>query len=270
MKIVIPMAGKGSRFLDVADQNPEYKKPKPLISVKGKPMVCWAIESLPFVELKNRKAGTDFKVYPKDLVFICRQDHQEDFNIANILKETFGTDITIILLDHITRGATETALKAKEYINQDEEIIISDSDHYFDGTPLYETILKKNEDVRGIIPVFRPPDNDIKWSYTLFDENFYAIDVNEKDPVLAGKGAFANIGAYYFSSGAEFVTEAEAMIAENDVYGPQGKQEFYLAPIYRRFLNKNKKIQVAVTPTVWGLGTPKDVESFENNFINLK
>lgn len=265
MKIVVPMAGKGSRFLDAASTSPEYKKPKPLILIKDKPMVVWAIESLPFVDLKDRPAQTKFIVKPGDLVFICRQDHQNEFKIANHLKKLFGEEIKIILLDQITKGALETVLKARNYINRDEDFIASDSDHFFDGKFLYQEILNKDKKTAGIIPVFQPPDQEVKWSYTLFDKIHRALAVGEKDPELVKKGAYANIGAYYFSSGKLFVKEAEEMISEGEMYGAPGKQEFYVAPLYQKMIKKGYKVKAAITPKVWGLGTPKDVEYFEKN-----
>lgn len=255
MKIVIPMAGRGSRFADVAHLNPEYKKPKPLINIKGKPMIVWAIESL-----------TKFKPSPNDLIFICRQDQEDEFKIAHSLKMLFGDQIKIIFIDQITRGAAETVLTAKEYINTDEDIIVSDSDHYFDGSFLYEKISKKDKETQGIIPVFRPPDKDPKWSFSLVEKGDVITAVGEKDKKLAEKGAYANIGGYYFTHGNIFVKEVEQAIAENDLTGDEGKKEFYVAPIYQRLINKGMKIVAAITPKVWGLGTPKDVEYFEKNF----
>src|SRR3989304_8164453 len=108
MKIIVPMAGKGSRFQAVSDQNPEYKKPKPLIMVKGKPMIEWAMESLPFLNLPKRLAQTDFKVETKDIVFISRQDQQEEYKIVDLLKQVFGEDIKVVLIPKVTRGAVET------------------------------------------------------------------------------------------------------------------------------------------------------------------
>lgn len=266
MKIVVPMAGRGSRFQKELDQNSEYKKPKPLINVKGKPMIEWAMESLPFLDLPKRPAQTEMKVSPKDLIFISLEQQQKDYGITSLLKNLFANAINVILIPEITRGAVETALKAKDFMN-DEEMIISDSDHYFDGTNFYESIMEKDKDVVGIIPVFEPPDrNDVKWSYTLFDENKTALAVGEKDPEMAAKGAYANIGAYYFSSGSLFRKEAEEMINSGDMYGPEGKREFFVAPLYQRLIKKGMKVKAAVLPQVWGLGTPKDVKYFEGNF----
>lgn len=119
----------------------------------------------------------------------------------------------------------------------------------------------------GIIPVWRPPDREPKWSYSLLKRD-NIIAVGEKDRVLMEMGALANIGGYYFSSGKMFIKEAEAMIKENDLYGDEGKKEFYVAPLYQRLIKKGHKIIAAITPKVWGLGTPKDVEYFKKNFKN--
>lgn len=251
------MAGKGSRFLAAADSNPEYKKPKPLINVSGKPMIVWAIESL-----------KGFKIDPSNLLFICLQEHENNFRICQSLKDLFGNNIKIILIDQITRGASETVLKAKEYINSDEDILISDSDHYFDGSFLHQKIINNDTQTQGIIPVFVPPDKDPKWSFSLVEKGDVIIAVGEKDKTLADQGALANIGGYYFSHGNIFVKEVEEAIAENDLTGNEGKKEFYVAPIYQRLIKKGMKIVAAITPTVWGLGTPQDVEYFESASID--
>ena len=255
MIVVVPMAGRGSRFLDAVHLNPDYASPKPLINIKGKPMVKWAIESL-----------SSFNVPTNKLVFICRRDHENEYQISSKLKQIFAPDIQVLFVDQITRGAAETVLLAKEFINADEDIIVSDSDHYFNGTHLLEAVQNKEEDVAGIIPAFQPPDKDPKWSFTLFDEFNIASAVGEKDAELAAKGAWANIGGYYFSNGKTFVEEAEKMIDAGDMYGAEGKKEFYLAPVYDRLIKRGLKVKVAKIPQVWGLGTPKDVEYFEKNF----
>lgn len=257
MIIVVPVAGRGSRFLEAVDLNPEYAKPKPLIFIRGKPMVKWAIESL---------TGFGFNILSSKMIFICRKEQEEEYQLSGKLKEIFGQDIKVLFQLTPLKGAVDTVLVAKKFINTDEDLIVSDSDHYFDGTSLNQAIRSKSEDVAGIIPVFQPPDKDPKWSFTLFDENGVAMAVGEKDAELAAKGAWANIGGYYFSKGKIFVEEAEDMINSGEMYGVEGKKEFYVAPIYDRMIKKGKKVVVAEIPRVWGLGTPKDVEYFLENF----
>lgn len=260
------MAGKGTRFLVEASNNPEYLKPKPLIDVMGKPMIQWALESLPFVDLPGRSARTKFKVDPSDLIFVALEDHQSKYGIDSSLRKIFGNDINVLLIPEVTRGALETAIKAKELINHDEDLIVSDSDHYFDGNELYNSIMSRESSDAGVIPVFKPNDNDPKWSYTLFGKDFYATRVDEKNKDLADAGAYANIGAYYFSSGKVFVNVAEGLIKEGSMSGPESKKEFYVAPIFDRMINIGMRVKVAISPQVWGLGTPKDLEYFLSNY----
>ena len=57
--IVLPMAGKGSRFSKLG-----YKDPKPLIEVSGKPMVVQSAKSLP---------------NSKDYIFVTLKEHLEKY-----------------------------------------------------------------------------------------------------------------------------------------------------------------------------------------------
>ena len=41
INIVIPMAGAGKKFLDAG-----FSFPKPLIDIKGKPMIQWVVENI--------------------------------------------------------------------------------------------------------------------------------------------------------------------------------------------------------------------------------
>ena len=55
MKVLIPMAGRGDRFVDKG-----YKDPKPLIKVNGKMIIEYILEMF---------GDTD------DITFICNDDH---------------------------------------------------------------------------------------------------------------------------------------------------------------------------------------------------
>src|ERR1035437_3568590 len=101
MKIIIPMAGLGTRFQKAEAKNPEYRKPKPFINVKGHPMIRWATASLPF------------PYNPKDLTFIILKHHDDQYGIAQKLREIYSSDINVIILNSVTRGAAETAYMAK-------------------------------------------------------------------------------------------------------------------------------------------------------------
>ena len=238
MNIVIPMAGRGSRFLQEVHKNPEYKKPKPIINIAGHTMVEWATSSLP--------------IKPEDrLIFIVRREHVEDNNIDEVLREIYGNKITVIIQDTPPEGAACTVLLAKELINNDQPLLITDSDHFLDGKTLFKDI-DSYEKVHGLIPVFYA--NNPKWSFSKTDGEGYVIETAEKVQISRN----ANIGAYYFSKGRDFVMAAEEMIEEND----RTNNEFYIAPVYNYMIRKGKLIRLSRPRFVHGLGTPKDVEKF--------
>jgi NDP-sugar pyrophosphorylase family protein len=261
------MAGLGTRFAKVADQNPEYKKPKPFISVKGYPMVRWATGSLPFVEHPGQNVSSPIKVAGKDIIFIILKEHDEAFGMQKQLRKIYSDEVNVIVLPALTRGAAETAYQAKPFLNPEEDVLFSDSDHYFDGSILERAILNQPKDNAGIIPVFTPPNDGIaRWSYSLLKTGTDdIIQVGEKDPELMNKGAPANIGAYYFTKAKYFLSEVEEVMEKNEVSGPSGKGEFYIAPLYQRLLNKGMKLKAALLPEVWGLGTPEDLTYFLAN-----
>lgn len=265
MKIVVPMAGLGSRFAKVADTNPEYRRPKPFIRVHGISMVRWATGSLPFIEHPGQSVTSALRVAPADLIFIILKEHDDAHQIERGLREIYSHAITVIKLPTLTRGASETAYQAKKFVPFDESLIITDSDHYFDGAPLASAIVASTgTDVAGIIPVFTPPaDNIPRWSYSLTEPSgTRIIRVGEKDRALMQRGAYANIGAYYFSRAGSFFEIFEQHERENKMFGEEGKKEFYVAPLYQELLDQGKHLEAAILPSVWGLGTPADLERF--------
>ena len=253
MKIVLPIAGRGSRFKKEAERNPEFAKPKPLISVRGYPMVRWATGSLPFVEHKGQKIDGDFVVCGNDIVFVALQEHEDQYGIVRQLKEIYGEDVCIVLIPEVTRGAAETVLYAKEFISPDEPLLISDSDHFFDGSALLKGILE-NPGIDGLIPVFQVPEGDVKWSFSRTGESGYVDLVAEKQPI----SRWANIGAYYFGRGSDFFEVALETIAK----GEYTNSEFYIAPLYNKLIDKGRKVKTVFPKYVYGLGTPTDLSYF--------
>jgi NDP-sugar pyrophosphorylase family protein len=269
MKIIIPMAGLGTRFSKAADLNPEYKKPKPLILVRGEPMVRWATGSLPFVAHVDKTIAKNHRVFPKDLIFIILREHDAEYKLEKQLREIYSPVVNVIILDHVTRGASETAYQAKSLVDDDEEIIISDSDHHFNGNYIDRIIRNRHPETAGIIPVhFARKDGIPKWSYSLVREGSNVIErVGEKDRTLMELGAHANIGAYYFSKAKHFFQAAKEVIARNELKNEPGKNEFYIAPLYQTLIEKGHRIEAAIMPReqVWNLGTPDDLEYFLTN-----
>ncbi len=265
MKLIIPMAGLGSRFHKVADMNPEYRKPKPFISVRGLPMVRWATGSLPFVEHPGQRVDSPLRVGMEDLIFLVLAEHDESYGLADGLRKIYSEAIRVVVLPALTRGASETAYQAKPWIDPEEEIVITDSDHFFDGRPFERAILSNRDaGTSGVIPTFVPPNDGIpRWSYSLMEEGVARITkVGEKDRALMEAGARANIGSYYFRHARDFFRTFEQVERENKLFGEEGKREFYVAPLYQELIEAGHMVHAAILPEVWGLGTPADLEYF--------
>jgi len=232
MNVLIPMAGAGKRFFDAG-----YIFPKPLIEIDNKPMIQWVIESL------NLKAN---------YIFIIQKEHQEKYNIKSVLK-ILQPNCKIIELDHLTEGAACTTLLAKEYINNDDPLIIANSDQYinWNSSKAFYDFNSKNLD--GAILTFEAIHP--KWSYAKCNNEGFVTEVAEKKVISRN----ATVGVYYWKHGSDYVKSAEEMIKKNI----RVNNEFYVCPVYNEFLKKNKKIKIHKVDKMWGLGTPEDL----NNFI---
>lgn len=240
MKVVMPIAGRGSRFINVG-----ITTPKPLIPVLGKPMVARAIDSIAFVPAAN-------------FIFIAQKAHHKNFGLGDKLKELLGTDIKIIFIDEVTEGAACTVLLAEDLINSQEDILIMDTDHYF-KCALEEAINEKEDEISGIIPVHL--SNDPKWSFTKVNRKGHVVEVAEKKPI----SKFANVGSYYFSKGKDYVWAAKQMVKKNI----RVNNEFYIAPVYNQLIERGDKIKILIADEMWEMGTPADLEYFEKNFKGL-
>ena len=89
MQIIIPMAGRGTRFLEVG-----YTMPKPLIEVNGIPMIQLIVENL---NISGK------------YIFVCRNEHYQNYGLKKLLED-ISPQCEIILTDNVTEGAAATVL----------------------------------------------------------------------------------------------------------------------------------------------------------------
>jgi len=232
----MPMAGKGLRLQ-------EYDPyPKPLVKILGKTIVEWSIETL---GLKG------------NYIFCCKKEHIEKFSIDKILKKIVP-DCKIVQIDYQTRGTMESVLEASNLINNDEELIISDTDHYliWDNNFFNNKIRTKNID--GCVMVFPNEWDSSKASYVKLDNHGFVIESAEKIPI----SKTATVGVHYFKKGSEFVKFGKMMIEKNMEYN----NEFYITPIYNLFAKSNKKIITFPVKKMWALGSTEEVNLFLKEF----
>ncbi len=233
LNIVIPMAGKGSRFA-----NAGYTVPKPLIEIYGHPMIEYVI--------RNVAPEEDHR-----FIFICRKEHVEEFNLRQRLDE-MAPGCAVLTVDHVTEGAACTVLLAKDYINNDDPMMIANSDQYVDTD--INKYLKAMKDYDGLIMTM--PADDPKWSFIRFDEQGFVTEVREKQ-VISNE---ATVGIYNYRHGSDFVKYAEQMIRKNI----RVNNEFYVAPVYNEMIEDGFRIVYDNVGTgMYGLGIPEDLKIFE-------
>ena len=235
LTVLIPMAGAGSRF-----QQAGYTFPKPLIDVRGKPMIQLVVENL------NIKAN---------YVYVVQKEHREKYNLDTLLN-LITPNCKIVEVDKLTEGAACTALLAKEHINKATPLFFANSDQFVEWDS-NEFLYKMNEtNADGGIVSFRATHP--KWSFAKVDEKGLVTEVAEKNPI----SDIATVGYYYWKKGSDFVKYAEDMI-EKDI---RVNNEFYVCPVFNQAIEDNKEIRTFDIPKMWGLGTPEDLKYYLENY----
>ncbi|MDD5362973.1 MAG: sugar phosphate nucleotidyltransferase [Ignavibacteria bacterium] len=233
MKIVVPMAGLGSRF-----SSKGINIPKPFYAIFNKPIYCWALESI-----KGISAS--------EIIFIAQSSHKEYFNLDDITPVSKDTKLNFIFIDEITEGQLCTVLKAKDSLDTDEDLLVISSDTIV-SSDIKNHIQNKRDDVRGIISVIEAEGGN--WSFAKTDKDGNVIEVAEKKRI----SDLASTGIYYFSGCKEFLHYAGNVIS-NKI---KEKNEYYVIPLYRQYINDNKIIKTSRAEKMWDLGTPDKVELF--------
>lgn len=235
LNVLIPMAGAGSRF-----ENAGYTFPKPLIDVNGEPMIKVIVENL------NIDAN---------FIYIVQKTHREKYNLDTLLN-LITPNCQIVEVDGVTQGAAVTTLLAKNLINNEQPLLISNSDQYVEWNSneflykVYETKLD------AAILTFK--STHPKWSFVKCDELGYVTEVAEKKPISDK----ATVGIYYWSKGSDYVRYAEQMISKNI----RTNNEFYVCPVFNEAIEDKKRIKTYDVEKMFGLGTPEDLKFYLENY----
>lgn len=243
LNIVIPMAGAGSRF-----QTQGYIEPKPLIPIHSHPMIEVVINNLR-PKCKHR------------FIFICQKSHADAYGLKAKLNR-WAPGCQVVEITGLTDGAARTVLEASNFINNDDPLMIANSDQYIDFSIEEYLGAMQVDNLSGLIMTMTA--DDAKWSYVGIDKNSLVTKVVEKE-VISNE---ATVGIYNFSEGRLFVNAANSMINKNLLVNG----EFYVAPAYNELINSGHKIGVynvgKVGDGMYGLGTPEDLDIFLKNDVS--
>tara|TARA_S200000501_G_C20816130_1_gene740632 strand:- start:279 stop:1010 length:732 start_codon:yes stop_codon:yes gene_type:complete len=229
--LLILMAGEGTKLKQY------YEEPKPYIRVNGLRLIEWV--------LLNTNLNYNH-------IVVARKESAEKYDLEDIMKK-YTSSSSIVKLDKLTEGAAVTALTAKDFINNENELVIINCDQYLECNLKKLLNEFKEENVDGGILTVQKKD-DIKWSYVKLGEDNYAVEVAEKKPISTN----ATVGVYYWKKGSDFVKFAEEMI-KKDI---RVNNEFYVCPVYNEAIKSDKKISIKNIKNLWPLGTNEEIENF--------
>ena len=238
MNVLIPMAGAGSRF-----EQAGYTFPKPLIDDNGKPMIQRVVDNLN-IDARH--------------IFIVQKSHYEKYALKHMLN-LIAPNCEIVQVEGMTEGAACTTLLAKEFIDNDEPLILANSDQYVQWDSNQFMYSAMADDIDGSILTFEATHP--KWSYARLNEDGFVVEVAEKKPI----SKHATVGVYFWRRGSDYVRSAESMIQKNI----RVNNEFYVCPVYNEALLEGARVKTFHIEKMWGLGTPEDLDVFLKHEINF-
>tara|TARA_B110000495_G_C22925538_1_gene540860 strand:+ start:295 stop:1038 length:744 start_codon:yes stop_codon:yes gene_type:complete len=240
INVVVPMAGRGQRFLDKG-----ISTPKPLLEVNSEPFISHVIDSISFDEA--------------NFYFLIREQHLIENNFEEIFKRK-KINYKIIPIKEETEGAACTVLLGISEMDKNLPLIVKDCDQIMNWSKknFLEFVNRKNID--GILVTV--PTKNPGFSYVeLLDDMSTVSRTKEKEIV----SSFGNTGCYYFSKTSEFEYYANLMIKKNI----RVKNEFYVSQVYNEYILDNKKIIHYPIPEIFSINTPSELENNKNDILNF-
>ena len=233
LNLLIPMAGAGQRFRDAG-----YTMPKPLIDVEGLPMVVQVIQQA--------------QMPPCRMIFLVQRNHLQNHRAEHILTQHFSQSV-IVPVNGVTQGAACTTLLARDLIDNDNPLVIMNSDQiiHWDAAGGLEWML--SEPSSGGIVTFQDRERNPKWSFAQVEDNWVSR-VAEKDPI----SEWATAGIYVWRRGRDYVAAADQMILNNQ----RVNGEFYVCPVYNTAIQQGHRFRVFPVKRMMGLGTPEDLYTY--------
>jgi glucose-1-phosphate thymidylyltransferase len=209
MKVIIPLAGKGTRL-----RPHTHLVPKPMLKIAGKPVMAYILEDL------EKLGGVDQVVYVTG-------------HLKEKVEEYARTQFSLpaVFVEQTVQDGTAGAVKlAQPYVDQDVLIIFVDT--------IFETDLSviKTTDADGIIWVKEVEDYQ-RFGVVVTDDQGNMTKIVEKPSTPISKRA--NIGLYYVKNWKLLYEGIDYVLTQ-----PKNKGEYYLTDAFQYMIDKGAKIKV--------------------------
>lgn len=241
MKIIIPMAGAGSRFRKIGINTPKHE-----ILAYNKSLFEWSMLSL-----------SDFFEY--EFIFIIRKD-MDSTSLKQICNKLSIKRAHFISIDSITDGQASTVMLASPFLLDDDSIGIYNIDTYVEVGALLSKSIDK--EAWGFVPAFVAEGD--KWSFvkTSPDKPNQVIQITEKIRI----SNLGTLGFYYFNKWRVF--KDIYTLHKQDIIAVY--KETYVAPMYQYLIAQNKRVDTCIIDgnKIHVLGTPEDLVIFCPNYVS--
>jgi glucose-1-phosphate thymidylyltransferase len=225
VKVVIPLAGKGTRL-----RPHTHVTPKPLLRVADKPVMSYILDDL-------RDLGVN------EAVFIT--GHLKEKVEAYVGREypEFDAEYVVQAEQNGTAGAVDLA---RPYV--DDDLLIMFVDTLFDAD--LSIVKSLPEDVAGVIWVKEVEDYQ-RFGVVVTDEDGYMQQIVEKPSEPISK--LANIGLYYIRDWKLLFEGIDHTL--NSPPGPSG--EYYLTDAFQYMIDQGAKIKTVEVEGWYDAGKPE-------------
>lgn len=213
LKIIIPLAGSSELFI-----NSGYSYPKPLIEIKGIPMIQHVTENIETISMQCQ------------FIFIIMNEDAVKFHLDNTLR-LLSPGCEIVVLKKGTKGGLCSVLMAIEKIDDDDCLIILNGDQIIEENfnDIYKFWITNHADA-GVV-TFKSVHP--RWSYASI-ENGEVVQTAEKNPISTNA-----IAGYYYFANASLFFDCAFQVIKNDV---QLDGSFYISPVLNEYVLRNKKV----------------------------
>jgi glucose-1-phosphate thymidylyltransferase len=209
MKVIIPLAGKGTRL-----RPHTHVTPKPMLKVAGKPVMAYILEDL------KRLGGVD------QIIYIT--GHLKE-KVEEYARRAF--DFPAVFIEQAVQNGTAGAVAlARPYV--DEPVLIIFVDTIFDA----DLSVINTLDADGIIWVKEVEDYQ-RFGVVVTDDQGFMTRIVEKPSTPVSKRA--NIGLYYIRNWRLMYEGIDWVLSQ-----PLNKGEYYLTDAFQYMIDHGARIKV--------------------------
>ena len=229
MKVLILAAGRGTRI-----QSSQKFVPKPLIKFQNLPLFYWSYKSF-------QSWVSQGIISKSDIVFVIDKADSEKYGLAKSINDFFKNQVLVIELPNRTSSPVETAfvglseLRKRIVLEENETLVISDCDHYFNASEILRYgNLKLNENEVQVV-ITKKNTNDLGWCFPVRNGNGHIVEIREKPNTLELEGidtSYGCVGVYIFPSQSHFFKITERLVQHISI-------EQFISAILNEYISLN-------------------------------